>query len=561
MIAVHDVGPWEESIFIAMEYVQGSTLVDWVAHKAPGWREVVHVFLQAGRGLEAAHANGLVHRDVKPANILLGNDGRVRITDFGLATAAVTPMSSTNSTREEPESGGLLTSVCPVEMDPSQAVDTLTRTGALLGTPAYMALEQLEGRHADSQSDQFSFCVSLYEALSGQRPFRGDSLAELTRRVRYDTISVVALAGVPAPVISAIRRGLQRRPEDRFPSMTSLLETLERATDVSPSRAHSWAQLPTAVSVAALVVALASLILWVVFRPADNSQPSRSVQSEPTVTAASQSTFAVNPDSSAPLSASAVLPSNATTAGHPLPTGRRPMRARILKATRMRRSGVQVRPAVLQKVHQKHLLWKQAFHLKMEIHRLEKSGQGKRCLSAFKKLGKLNPGMAKLEAYNFALCTLRAGNCAQGKKLLRRYLKRLPHQIQSNIDYQVIRQASLKCPTNKQTLPEQYRTIARRIGPAQRNKATATCDRLMRQLLRILPKLLGALVPPLSVQVVSTTLLQGAHCLGKAGRCGLAKRVWAAAYRLVFGSKLTAARLKVVITQTMRQSFPKCVSP
>ncbi len=218
VVAVHDVGMCEDGVFLAMELVEGTTLAEWLKEPRPSL-EVLRVFVEAGWGLAAAHAAGLVHRDFKPTNVLVGRDGRVRVTDFGLAR----PSNRVDTPRSVPVNlastpgGDLLT--------------PLTRTGALLGTPAYMAPEQLEGQGVDALSDQFSFCVALYEALHQVRPFEGASLEELGRAAREGRVRPPGREPkVPARVRRAVLRGLRARPEERFPTMAALLEALAPRT-------------------------------------------------------------------------------------------------------------------------------------------------------------------------------------------------------------------------------------------------------------------------------------------------------------------------------------------
>ncbi|HSG40156.1 MAG TPA: serine/threonine-protein kinase [Thermoanaerobaculia bacterium] len=196
VITVHDAGSCGDRVFIAMEYVEGRTLRDWLEKERPSWREVLDRFLLAGRGLAAAHDAGLIHRDFKPDNVLLARDGRVRVVDFGLARVAGEPE---EAREEESGSGALLDS-------------PLTQAGVALGTPAYMAPEQLRGEASDARSDQFSFCVALWEALYGQRPPGADSAG--TR--------------VPSRLREALLRGLSSDPSRRYPSMGDLLRDLER---------------------------------------------------------------------------------------------------------------------------------------------------------------------------------------------------------------------------------------------------------------------------------------------------------------------------------------------
>jgi len=146
VVQVYEVGELRDELFVAMEYIDGVDLSQWLAAEPRSWRDVQRVFLEAGRGLAAAHAAGLVHRDIKPANVFIGADGRVIVGDFGLARAS--------------EDASMLTAGTPA-IDLA-AVKTglstpLTATGALLGTPAYMAPETFEHNISDAASDQFAF--------------------------------------------------------------------------------------------------------------------------------------------------------------------------------------------------------------------------------------------------------------------------------------------------------------------------------------------------------------------------------------------------------------------
>ncbi|WP_257457970.1 serine/threonine-protein kinase [Archangium lipolyticum] len=232
VISIYDVGTWEERVFIAMELVEGPSLRDWLKQGPRPWREVVEVFVSAGRGLEAAHAAGLVHRDFKPDNVLLGKDGRVRVLDFGLARQASASDEPLPPQGEQP---------WPERVN--SPLDTpLTRVGLVIGTPAYMAPELYGGGILDARADQFSYCVALYEALYGERPFGRIPGPPSTWR----TPEPPRDGRVPASVRRIVLRGLEQDPSRRFPSMTELLEALGRTL---PSRQRHW------------LVAAASLLL------------------------------------------------------------------------------------------------------------------------------------------------------------------------------------------------------------------------------------------------------------------------------------------------------------
>lgn len=221
VIHVYDVGTHDGQVYIAMELVDGHTLRTWMEQPRP-WREVLDVFVRAGRGLAAAHDRGLVHCDFKPENVLLGVDGRVRVVDFGLARAADLPPGSTPA--EAPEH------------DAEPPLDAhAAKTQGIRGTPAYMAPEQMEGKATDARSDQFAFCIALHEALYGARPFAGDTIASLTYAVLEGRVrEAPASSDVPAWVRRVVLRGLAVRPEDRYPSMAVLLDELGR----DPTRAR-----------------------------------------------------------------------------------------------------------------------------------------------------------------------------------------------------------------------------------------------------------------------------------------------------------------------------------
>ncbi len=218
VVAVYDVGVCDDRVFVAMEFVHGSTLTQWTRSQKRTPREVLEVFAQAGRGLAAAHEAGLVHRDFKPDNVLLGNDGRVRVTDFGLAFQSWAEAGDAPPSR-------LLGAGSPVS-----DVRT-TRTGALLGTPAYMAPEQLLGKAADARSDQFSFCVALYEALFDARPFADSETPTSADGAQLGKpLKMRHARSVSGAVRRALKRGLERVPKNRFPTMDALLLALHPAS-------------------------------------------------------------------------------------------------------------------------------------------------------------------------------------------------------------------------------------------------------------------------------------------------------------------------------------------
>ncbi len=229
VIGIYDVGTHQGHPFLAMELVSGSTFKGWLREKERPWQEVLAMFLQAGEGLLAAHDRGLVHRDFKPDNVLVGNDGRARVTDFGLARMV--------SADAGGDGGGLEEIAGPAYQH--ALTDTITRTGALIGTPAYMPHEQLRGESVDATADQFSFCVALFEGLYGVRPFAADSLLDLVHALREGEIREVERQGVPDALRAALLIGLAHKPADRHPSMRELLSALEEAAAAESARPAS----------------------------------------------------------------------------------------------------------------------------------------------------------------------------------------------------------------------------------------------------------------------------------------------------------------------------------
>ncbi len=234
VIHVYEVDTWQDQVYLAMEFVDGGTLGQWQRQEGRGWREVLEAYVAAGRGLAAAHAAGIVHRDFKAANVLVRRDGAVRVVDFGLARQELEAGSSTGGRPVELESSAPNLSLVTGEISGDAP---LTRTGVIMGTPAYMAPEQHLGQRADARSDQFSYCVSLFEALHGFRPFAGENLPALRRNVLAGRIEhPPRYTDIPPRIFKVLQRGLQIDPHDRYPSMEALLDELVRDPRVALQR-------------------------------------------------------------------------------------------------------------------------------------------------------------------------------------------------------------------------------------------------------------------------------------------------------------------------------------
>src|SRR4051812_28326013 len=212
VLPVHDIGEHDGHLFVAMELIAGTSLRSWARDKS--WQKVLAAYRAAGEGLAAAHEAGVVHRDFKPDNVLVGADGRPRVSDFGLARL----VSEAEPGPAHPAQIG--------EGDAFALISPVTAAGTLLGTPAYMAPEQMRGE-AGPAADQFSFCASLYEGLFGELPFEGHTVAELRSNIGVGRIREPRKSEVPRRIRKAVARGLSFDPERRFSSMRELVFALE----------------------------------------------------------------------------------------------------------------------------------------------------------------------------------------------------------------------------------------------------------------------------------------------------------------------------------------------
>jgi tetratricopeptide (TPR) repeat protein len=238
IISVFDVGTYDEAelgassdgsadldipprgVFVVMELLEGPDLHTWLGQAQRTWREVLSVFLAAARGLAAAHTTGLIHRDFKPENVIVADDGRVRVLDFGLAGVLGEPVTAKMVTQPRSRESG--------ETPTFDALTTpLTRHGTVMGTPAYMSPEQHRGETTDARTDQYSFCVALYEALHGEPPFRGSTTEALAEAKREGELAPVPSGStVPGWLQQVVVRGLHSDPQARWPSMDALVVAL-----------------------------------------------------------------------------------------------------------------------------------------------------------------------------------------------------------------------------------------------------------------------------------------------------------------------------------------------
>jgi tetratricopeptide (TPR) repeat protein len=271
VVTVHDVGTFEGDlleedglprVFVAMEFVEGITLAQWLEQESRWWQQVLDVLVPVARALQAIHTAGVVHRDVKPDNIMVGNDGRVRLMDLGLARPVETGKQAdprelrsgeqniTASTSQPPEARS-------GESQPKREFAKVTRLGAIAGTPAYMAPEQYLRGDADAKSDQYSFCVTLFEALYRMRPYEGGSLHELAQKiVEGKTNPVPRDTVVPRWLQEIVARGMRADPAQRFAGMDELVAELTRERRRTGRRGGVFAAL-----------AIAGVVAWRALAP------------------------------------------------------------------------------------------------------------------------------------------------------------------------------------------------------------------------------------------------------------------------------------------------------
>ncbi|MBZ5709095.1 serine/threonine-protein kinase [Nannocystis pusilla] len=274
VVHVYQVGEHDGGIYVAMEYVEGETLSEWLKSATRPWQLILRTVCDAGRGLAAAHSAGLVHRDFKPENVLVDASGRARVLDFGLVQSEGAAdeqaeragpgasleheLAVTNAGAASPQvTQATAAATEPLERSNALRWSTrLTQMGNVLGTPAYMSPEQHFGRPAGPTSDQFSFSITLYEALYGVRPFNGESWAAIRTQVQDGLVPPPPLESpVPRRLFKVLQRGLALEPEARWPSLAAMIAALEHDPWRAPLRVAAVAGLIGVASVASYAMA------------------------------------------------------------------------------------------------------------------------------------------------------------------------------------------------------------------------------------------------------------------------------------------------------------------
>src|SRR5687768_14846584 len=253
IVTVHDIGTHDSILYVAMELVEGQTLRDRLAGGPLPSSTVLDLAVQMAGGLAKAHAAGIVHRDMKPENVIVSDDGHVKILDFGLAKLQAVPSALTELSAVE--------TVAP----------TLTEVGMMLGTFAYMSPEQAQGKPVDARSDVFSLGIMLYEMSTGRRPFSGDNGVSLLSSILRDTPAPITETrpSAPAHLDRIVRRCLEKSPDQRYADARALRDELltlradlasESGRRTAPRSRQRWAPRIAAATVAAIL--LAGLAAW-----------------------------------------------------------------------------------------------------------------------------------------------------------------------------------------------------------------------------------------------------------------------------------------------------------
>ena len=252
ILTVYDVGEFEGRQYLVTEFVDGGTLRDWVQKEPRSWEDVAQLLTGVADGLAAAHQAGILHRDIKPDNILVTTSGYAKLADFGLAKLEDGPPLSATRTLSALQ----------------------TRKGVIVGTIAYMSPEQASGNVLDARSDMFSFGVVLYEMLAGQRPFRAPNNLELLQQVIYAKPAPLG-DDIPEPLRALVTRALEKDPADRYPSMRELVMALraaQRPTGQGPAPPKPRGKWLTVAGLAAVAVAAVAAFLFLPRHPASTAR-------------------------------------------------------------------------------------------------------------------------------------------------------------------------------------------------------------------------------------------------------------------------------------------------
>ena len=258
IVTVYEAGETDGHPYLVTEIVDAGTLDAWVSSTRPSWRQVADLLAGVADGLASAHESGILHRDIKPQNILITRSGCAKLADFGLATLAGDDVDATAVT----------------------VTQLKTQAGVVVGTPAYMSPEQVAGQRHDARSDIFSLGVVLYELLAGRRPFQGPTSVAVLHAIAHDPAPPLP-GNLPILLRAVVEKALEKDPANRYQTMRDLVVDLRRVArqETAPPAGIATRRRWGIVAAAAAVVILISSASWSAFRrgPAATAAPVRSL--------------------------------------------------------------------------------------------------------------------------------------------------------------------------------------------------------------------------------------------------------------------------------------------
>lgn len=514
---VYEVGIWNEQVFMAVQMINGSSLKEWLQLEQPSWDQVVEVYLQVGKGLVAAHTQNIVHRDIKPDNILVDHTGHAYITDFGLA-------------RRRSTGSSVL-----VPADKRLPQIQMTQTGMVVGTPAYMSPEQRQGQVPLPPSDQYSFCVSLYESLCGIVPFSGAPFLSVgIGNEGQSSLHIPKHSGIPKAVFAVLERGLQRLPIERFGSMEELLEALEQAR--RPRSKSIVLQVPTSYPLWSGLVTGAGLLVLLV----GGVSFYQSVRSK---------NKAVAP-----------RPNPQRDPNRRLPQARAKQR-RVLPVAQVPARRVELRKVVPRPGRwgwdaaayaQGTGLLKQA----LSHHR------PKECLKALTAIEQATPvsrkyaGMRSLMKLYRGQCLLLSGQCQEGAGLIRAYQRQAVSRDKESNDKVVATNVDLYCPLTQGAWRVVLRRFVARSQPLLDAGAVEACRKVAMVVEKVSQEHKASLASSSGLREdVSRSLGRVVGCLSKKGRlyCALMQHYWMYAASLYQGKALSKRASKRLEKEFLKQ--------
>lgn len=573
---IFEVGTWNHQTFLAIQYVDGKDLRRWLQTNRPSWREIVEIYLRVGSGIVAAHQAGVIHRDIKPDNILIENNGEVFVTDFGLArTQRVKPVELSN--------------------EPQSLNDTLTVKGGILGTLAYMSPEQIDGFQATVLSDQFSFCLSLYESLYGVRPFVGHSLDSVRASMQSGAIARPSNSSIPSKLFQAIAKGLETLPVDRHASMETLLNELEvivrkgRRVSSSPNSPHKRLQRSVLFLSSLFVLILVAVVALffsgkLIFLSSSSSiyetlreqtlrldAKQRKKRKEPRTRQRSRPSGRVVPTRSRSFP-KRVIPRKRKRVQRPEARSKVVRAAprtmtRLPKRRRFARPRTKPRPKPKRRFPRKSNLQRVMMHFQ-KAARLSLLRKGKGCLQQLELASRWKPNRHLAQALLFrkSICLMLAGQCGEGSSTLRRYHQgKGTFQSEKALNQNIHAMRTMYCSHRVGSLLVQSRRLRYQVQRALLQGSITKCRRYIRHGLRLSRRMLRmhGKVSYKAYAALNSFFDEASACVYKfarpSSRCKKVEHLWFQQTKLRRYVKNTRSPVSFAWAQlTFSRKFPGC---